>query len=62
MQICGVATVLDAKEAVRNGADFVGMIMWPKAMRSVDDETAASISECGVRARCFLPSAAYVLN
>lgn len=36
----------DAEHAVGNGADLIGMIMWPKAKRSVDDSTAAAISKC----------------
>lgn len=36
----------DAELAVQNGADLIGMIMWPKAKRSVDDSTAAAISAC----------------
>ena len=50
MQICGVTTVQDAQHAVQKGADFIGMILWPKAKRSVDAETAANISECGTHA------------
>ena len=46
MQICGVTNVADAELAVSNGADLIGMIMWPKAKRSVDDSTAAAISAC----------------
>jgi hypothetical protein len=38
--------VTDAEHAVKNGADLIGMIMWPKAKRSVDDATAAAISAC----------------
>eukprot|EP00892_Ulva_mutabilis_P008007 jgi/Ulvmu1/5579/UM023_0116.1 len=50
VKICGVTTVLDAQHAVHNGADFIGMIMWPKAKRSVDDDTAANISQCAINA------------
>jgi phosphoribosylanthranilate isomerase len=46
VQICGVTNVQDAEHAVKNGADLIGMIMWPKAKRSVDDATAAAISAC----------------
>lgn len=46
VQICGVTNVEDADLAVKNGADLIGMIMWPKAKRSVDDITAAAISAC----------------
>jgi hypothetical protein len=45
MQICGVTNVADAELAVKQGADFVGMILWPKAKRSIDDSVACSISE-----------------
>lgn len=46
VKICGVTNVADAELAVQNGADLIGMIMWPKAKRSVDDSTAAAISAC----------------
>jgi phosphoribosylanthranilate isomerase len=46
VQICGVTNVEDAALAVRKGADLIGMIMWPKAKRSVDDNTAAAITAC----------------
>lgn len=54
MQVCGVTSVEDCELAARSGADLVGMIMWPKAARSVSDATAAAIcaraSELGAKA------------
>lgn len=52
MQICGVTNVEDAEVAVKNGAEFIGMIMWPKAKRAVDDATAAAITECAISKIC----------
>lgn len=45
IKICGVVNKHDASLAAQAGADFVGMIMWPKARRSVSTATAAEISE-----------------
>ena len=45
IKICGVTSKEDARLAAEAGADFVGMIMWPKARRSVTVQTAAEISQ-----------------
>ncbi len=44
IKICGVTSPEDAKLAAMAGADFIGMIMWPKAKRSVSLETARQIA------------------
>eukprot|EP00775_Hariotina_reticulata_P010897 gene10897-11051_t len=43
-RVCGITNADDARHAAKQGADFIGMIMWPKAKRSVSDATAASIA------------------
>ncbi len=45
VKICGVVSKSDAELAGQAGADFIGMIMWPRARRSVSLEIAAEISE-----------------
>ena len=44
IKICGITNVSDAELAAKAGADFVGMILWPKARRAVSVDTAANIS------------------
>eukprot|EP00890_Picochlorum_soloecismus_P001641 jgi/Picsp_1/2478/NSC_00711-R1_phosphoribosylanthranilate isomerase len=44
VKICGVVSKQDAAFAASKGADFIGMILWPKAGRSVSLETAKSIA------------------
>jgi phosphoribosylanthranilate isomerase len=48
IKICGVTTPDDAHLAAAAGADFIGMIMWPKAKRAVQLSVARSI--CSVAA------------
>lgn len=43
IKVCGVTNADDAKLAAQSGADFIGMIMWPKAKRSVSIQTARQI-------------------
>ena len=43
IKICGVTTPEDAELAAQAGADFIGMIMWPKAKRAVSLDTARQI-------------------
>jgi len=44
VKVCGVVSPQDASFATSLGADFIGMIMWPKAKRSVATETASQIA------------------
>eukprot|EP00879_Flechtneria_rotunda_P010912 GHRR01011403.1.p1 GENE.GHRR01011403.1~~GHRR01011403.1.p1 ORF type:complete len:272 (+),score=72.07 GHRR01011403.1:383-1198(+) len=44
VKVCGVTNVEDAAYAAQQGANFIGMIMWPKAKRSVSDATAAALA------------------
>lgn len=44
VKVCGITNAADAAYAVQQGADLIGMIMWPKAKRAVSDETAAAIA------------------
>lgn len=44
IKICGVTSVQDAELAAAAGADFIGMIMWPKAKRAVQPSVARSIA------------------
>eukprot|EP00195_Chlamydomonas_chlamydogama_P017078 CAMPEP_0202896520 /NCGR_PEP_ID=MMETSP1392-20130828/5513_1 /ASSEMBLY_ACC=CAM_ASM_000868 /TAXON_ID=225041 /ORGANISM="Chlamydomonas chlamydogama, Strain SAG 11-48b" /LENGTH=250 /DNA_ID=CAMNT_0049581911 /DNA_START=25 /DNA_END=777 /DNA_ORIENTATION=- len=44
VKICGVTSPEDAHLAAEMGADFIGMIMWPKAKRGVSDEVATKIA------------------
>lgn len=50
LQICGVTSSADCELALSQHADLIGMIMWPKAKRSVSDETAAAISAVAAQA------------
>ena len=40
VKICGVTNTKDALFICKQGADFMGMIMWPKAKRSVSWDVA----------------------
>lgn len=44
IKICGITSAEDAQLAVAAGADFIGMIMWPKAKRSVAPSVAQAIA------------------
>lgn len=44
VKVCGVTTVEDCEQAVEAGANFIGMIVWPKSKRSVTVETAAEVA------------------
>ncbi|WIA10122.1 hypothetical protein OEZ85_010329 [Tetradesmus obliquus] len=44
VKVCGVTTAEDAQYAAQQGANLIGMIMWPKAKRAVSDDTAAAIA------------------
>ena len=45
IKVCGVTSPEDAKLASSGGANLIGMILWPKAPRSVSLETARAIAE-----------------
>ena len=45
IKVCGVISAEDATLAAERGADLVGMILWPKAGRSVSQETARAIAD-----------------
>jgi len=45
IKVCGVTSPEDAKLASSGGANLIGMILWPKAARSVSLETARAIAE-----------------
>ena len=45
VKMCGITSAKDASIAAEAGADFIGMIMWPKSKRSVSLSTAKEISE-----------------
>lgn len=45
IKICGVTNVSDAELVAKSGANFVGMIMWPKARRAVSIEISSQIAD-----------------
>ena len=45
VKMCGITSARDAVIAAEAGADFIGMIIWPKSKRSVSLSTAKEISE-----------------
>lgn len=44
IKICGVTTPEDAILAASSGANYIGMILWPKAKRSIPTDTAQAIA------------------
>ena len=40
VKVCGVTTPEDATQAAVAGADFIGMILWPKSKRSIPLDVA----------------------
>ena len=46
VKVCGVTSAEDCQLAVDSGADFIGMILWPKSKRSVDLGIAKEIAQC----------------
>ncbi|KAK1599122.1 indole-3-glycerol phosphate synthase [Colletotrichum navitas] len=59
VKICGTRTPEAALEAIKAGADFVGICLVPGAKRCISDETAAAISEA---VHSFKPSATRTLT
>ena len=49
VKVCGVVSPEDAAFAASEGADLIGMILWPKAGRSVSRETARDIAAAAKR-------------
>ncbi len=49
VKICGITSAQDAELAGAAGADFIGMIMWPKAKRAVQPAVARSIAAVAAR-------------
>jgi phosphoribosylanthranilate isomerase len=45
VKVCGVTNVEDALLAVSSGANLIGMILWPKAKRSIRPSTAKEIAK-----------------
>lgn len=44
VKVCGIASPKDAADAAAAGATHIGMILWPKARRSVQLDTAREIA------------------
>jgi phosphoribosylanthranilate isomerase len=44
VKVCGVTDPEDALYAAKSGADFIGMIVWPNAKRSIDVGLAKEIT------------------
>lgn len=45
VKVCGVTSIEDAELAASSGANLIGMILWPKAKRSVSADTARNIAD-----------------
>ena len=44
VKVCGVTTAEDATQATKAGANFIGMILWPKSKRSISLEVATTVA------------------
>lgn len=49
LKMCGMVSPEDAELAAAAGADFIGMIMWPKAKRAVQRSVARAIATAARR-------------
>ena len=49
VKVCGVTNVEDAEAAAAAGANLIGMILWPKARRSIGAQTARQIAAAARR-------------
>ena len=45
VKVCGIVSVEDARAAIENGANFIGMILWPKSKRSVSRDVARDVAK-----------------
>ena len=45
VKVCGVTTPEDATQAAVAGADFIGMILWPKSKRSIPLDVAEQVAD-----------------
>ena len=45
VKVCGIVSVEDARAAIENGANFIGMILWPKSKRSVSRDVARVVAK-----------------
>jgi len=44
IKVCGITNAEDADLAASTGANLIGMILWPKAARSISTDTAKSVA------------------
>lgn len=59
VKVCGVTNAEDAETAAAAGANLIGMIMWPKAKRSISTQVAQGIS-AAARRHAAAPVAVFV--
>jgi len=59
VKVCGVTSAADATHAARAGADFVGMILWPKSKRSISLDVAKEVA-AAARADGAVPVGVFV--